>query len=73
MQLRFILLNLFITKKLNLIPLKLLKKLGTEAELRNKLNCKDPYEWAKNYLKELNEKEKNKQEKSYYRLRSLSF
>lgn len=37
---------------------KIVEKLGTEAELREKLNGKDPYEWAKNYVKELNEKEK---------------
>lgn len=37
---------------------KIVKKLGTEAELREKLNGADPYEWAKNYVKELNEKEK---------------
>ena len=34
------------------------EKLGTEAELRKKLNGEEPYEWAKNYVKELNEKEK---------------
>ena len=34
------------------------EKLGTEADLRKKLNGADPYEWAKNYVKELNEKEK---------------
>ena len=37
---------------------KIVEKLGTEAELREKLNGADPYEWAKNYVKELNEKEK---------------
>jgi len=34
------------------------EKLGTEAELREKLNGQDPYEWAKSYIDELNEKEK---------------
>ena len=34
------------------------EKLGTEAELRKRLNGDEPYEWAKNYVKELNEKEK---------------
>ena len=37
---------------------KIVQKLGTEAELREKLNGQDPYDWAKNYIKELNEKEK---------------
>lgn len=34
------------------------EKLGTEAELREKLNGQDPYEWAKSYIEELNEREK---------------
>lgn len=37
---------------------KIVEKLGTEAELREKLNGADPYEWAKEYIKELNKKEK---------------
>ena len=37
---------------------KIVEKLGTEAELREKLNGQDPYEWARQYIKELNEKEK---------------
>ncbi|WP_418790735.1 IS1634 family transposase [Phosphitispora sp. TUW77] len=36
----------------------IVEKLGTEAELRKKLNGQDPYEWAKNYIAELNQKEK---------------
>ena len=36
----------------------IVEKLGTEKQLREKLNGEDPYEWAKNYIKELNEKEK---------------
>jgi len=36
----------------------IVEKLGTEAELREKLNGQDPYEWAKAYIAELNEKEK---------------
>jgi transposase len=36
----------------------IVEKLGTEAELRKKLNGQDPYEWAKNYIEELNQKEK---------------
>lgn len=34
------------------------EKLGTEAELRRKLNGRDPYVWAKEYIAELNRKEK---------------
>ena len=34
------------------------EKLGTETELREKLNGGDPYEWAKKYINELNKKEK---------------
>lgn len=37
---------------------KIVEKLGTEAELRKKLNGADPYEWAKEYIRKLNEKEK---------------
>lgn len=37
---------------------KIVEKLGTEAELREKLNGQDPYAWAKNYIAELNKKEK---------------
>lgn len=36
---------------------KIVEKLGTEAELRNKLNGQDPYTWAKEYIAELNMKE----------------
>lgn len=36
----------------------IVEKLGTEAELREKLNGLDPYEWAKEYIAELNKKEK---------------
>jgi transposase len=36
----------------------IIEKLGTEAELRKKLNGKDPYEWAKKYVEELNRKER---------------
>lgn len=36
---------------------KIVEKLGTEAELREKLNGADPYEWAKEYIRILNEKE----------------
>lgn len=37
---------------------KIVEKLGTETELREKLNGQDPYEWAKAYIEELNKKEK---------------
>jgi transposase len=37
---------------------KIVEKLGTEEELRKKLNGADPYEWAKAYIEELNKKEK---------------
>ena len=37
---------------------KVVEKLGTEAELREKLNGRDPYEWAKEYVAELTRKEK---------------
>ncbi|MGF6990163.1 transposase [Lachnospiraceae bacterium PM6-15] len=37
------------------------EKLGTEKELREKLGGADPYEWAKNYINELNEQEKENQ------------
>jgi len=36
----------------------IVEKLGTEAELRTKLNGLDPYEWAKKYIADLNQKEK---------------
>lgn len=36
----------------------IVEKLGTEVELREKLNGQDPYEWAKEYISELNRKEK---------------
>lgn len=34
------------------------EKLGTEKELREKLNGEDPYEWARQYIAKLNQKEK---------------
>lgn len=39
------------------------EKLGTEKELREKLNGEDPYEWAKKYIAELNRKEKEETRK----------
>jgi transposase len=42
---------------------KIVEKLGTETELREKLNGADPYEWAKEYIRKLNEKEKEQKRK----------
>lgn len=42
---------------------KIVEKLGTEIELRKKLNGADPYEWANAYIKELNQKEKEQTRK----------
>jgi hypothetical protein len=39
---------------------KVVEKLGTEAELREKLGGKDPYEWAKAYVDEMTRKEKER-------------
>jgi transposase len=47
--------TVYIDKKERTITVE---KLGTETELREKLNGADPYEWANNYIKQLNEKEK---------------
>lgn len=41
----------------------IVEKLGTEAALRKKLNGRDPYEWAKQYIAELNRKEKEEKRK----------
>lgn len=40
------------------------EKLGTEKELREKLDGQDPYAWAKTYVSELTAKEKKTSEKS---------
>ena len=37
------------------------EKLGTEKELREKLDGQDPYAWAKTYVSELTAKEKENQ------------
>jgi len=37
---------------------RVVEKLGTLAELQQKLNGQDPIEWAKSYIEELNKKEK---------------
>ena len=41
---------------------KVVEKLGTYEELKTKLGDKDPYEWASEYVLELNKKEKEGQE-----------
>lgn len=41
---------------------KIVEKLGTYDELVKKLNGRDPYEWAKEYVEELNLKEKEGKE-----------
>jgi len=46
--------TVYIDKKERTITVE---KLGTEKELREKLNGQDPYEWAKNYVDKLNKKE----------------
>ena len=47
--------TVYIDKKERTITVE---KLGTEKELREKLNGQDPYEWAKKYIEELNKIEK---------------
>lgn len=47
--------TVYVDKKEHTITVE---KLGTEKELREKLNGRDPYEWAKKYIEELNQKEK---------------
>ena len=46
------------TTKNNKRTTKVMEKLGTVKELEKKLNGQDPIEWAKDYIKELNRKEK---------------
>jgi len=41
---------------------KIVEKLGTYAELKIRLNGRDPYEWAEEYVKELNRIEKEGRE-----------
>lgn len=47
--------TIYVDKKEKTITVE---KLGTEAELRKKLGDQDPYVWARNYINELNQKEK---------------
>jgi len=39
---------------------RIVEALGTEAELREKLHGRDPYEWAREYIDELNKQEKKR-------------
>lgn len=39
------------------------EKLGTEAQIREKLNGEDPYVWAKDYIEKLNKQEKEQKRK----------
>jgi len=41
---------------------KIVEKLGTVAQLKDKLDGADPFEWADTYIKELNLKEKTKKQ-----------
>lgn len=41
---------------------KIVEKLGTVAQLREKLNGEDPIEWAKTYIEKLNQIEENEQQ-----------
>jgi len=52
--------TVYIDKKERTITVE---KLGTETELREKLNGVDPYKWAKEYIKKLNENEKEQTRK----------
>ncbi|MDR3186711.1 MAG: transposase [Christensenellaceae bacterium] len=42
---------------------RVVEKLGTEEDLRKKLNGQDPYEWANNYIDTLNQLKKEESEK----------
>lgn len=53
--------SLYVTKSIYVNGVhtsKIVEKLGTYAELQDKLNGQDPIEWAKKYINELNDKEK---------------
>ena len=47
--------TVYVNKKERTITVE---KLGTEKELREKLNGQDPYAWAREYITNLNKKEK---------------
>ena len=52
--------TVYINKKERTVTVE---KLGTEIELREKLNGLDPYKWAKEYIQELNKKEREQSRK----------
>ena len=45
------------------------EKLGTEKQLREKLGGADPYEWARQYIETLNQKEKEQQREVILKLK----
>ena len=45
------------------------EKLGTEKQLREKLGGADPYEWARQYIETLNQKEKEQQREDILKLK----
>ena len=52
--------SLYVTKsvRVNGVPTtKIIEKLGTVAELKEKLEGRDPIEWAEEYVKELTKKD----------------
>ncbi|MEI5987487.1 transposase, partial [Dehalobacter restrictus] len=56
--------SLYVTKSIYVNGVhtsKMVEKLGTLAELEKKLNGEDPIEWAKKYIADLNQKEKEEQ------------
>lgn len=58
--------SLYVIKDINVRgkrTTKIVEKLGTYDDLLEKLNGEDPIEWAKEYIKELNEKERQKKQK----------
>ena len=57
--------SLYVIKSINVNgrrSTKIVEKLGTYAQLKEKLGGEDPEEWAKRYIEELNKKEKEGQE-----------
>ncbi|MFW6287199.1 MAG: IS1634 family transposase [bacterium] len=58
--------SLYVIKDINVRgkrTTKIVEKLGTYDELLEKLNGRDPIEWAQEYIKELNEEEQKKKQK----------
>ena len=50
---------------------RVVEKLGTVAELQQKINGQEPIEWAKSYIEELNKKKKSNRGKSLLNTRHL--